>query len=69
MPKPINDQLNVIFSATVAIVYLCLGIYLLIYPIDLGINPYIFGSVIIIYGLFRAWRAFNQFKRSRDENM
>lgn len=66
MRKPINEQLNVVFSAAVALVYLCLGIYLFMYPFDLGFSPYVFPSVIVIYGIFRAWRAYDQYKRNNQ---
>jgi hypothetical protein len=66
MRKPINEQLNVVFSAAVALIYLCLGIYLFMYPIDLGVGPYVFPSVIVIYGIFRAWRAYDQYKRNNQ---
>lgn len=61
-----------ILSIAVGILYIALGIYIIIlkkfFYIDLeGVIPYFLGGVLLIYGLFRIYRAIYKIK-NQDEN-
>ncbi len=65
--KPLHETVIFTFSIVMAVVYVVLGIVILFSPLgDVVLSKEIklvFGSAIIIYGLFRLYRSIRQ---SRD---
>lgn len=64
-------QPGFILRMSISAGYIILAIYLLVYPTALSFltkeMTYAFSAVLIIYGLFRAYRAFQQYKEEIDE--
>ncbi len=61
--KPLHEKIVLFFSYLMAAVYVVLGISFIALPFDFGLSKEIkvaFGSILIVYGVFRAVRAYKQ---------
>jgi hypothetical protein len=61
--KPMHEKIVLFFAYLMAAVYVVLGITLIIWPSDFGLSDEIkiaLGITLIIYGAFRAVRAYKQ---------
>lgn len=58
-------------SIIVGIFYIALGIFVIIYKFFIiqleGITPYVLGALLIVYGLFRIFRAIYYIRKKNDE--
>jgi hypothetical protein len=61
-----------IFATTMVFVYLFLGVYLITFPIDnILFTPtmrYTFGTVVILYGIFRGYTVYLKHYTKKHEN-
>ncbi|MDH4460615.1 MAG: hypothetical protein QE277_04280 [Flectobacillus sp.] len=73
--KNIMQKVLIIVSVITSMAYTAMGVYLIAVP-DSGFAiqflpsdnwAYVFGAVLIVYGLYRAWRAYEKVKESMDE--
>ncbi len=61
--KPLHEKIVLFFSYLMAAVYVVLGISVIVLPFEFGLQKEIkvaFGSILVIYGIFRAVRAYKQ---------
>ena len=61
----------VVLGATMGLIYLGGGLYVVASSFNFGIFPneisrYLFGAMLVVYGGYRAYRAYNQYRREHD---
>lgn len=54
-------------SLAAGICYVILGIVMIVYKFLEPLYAYLLGAILILYGIFRVWRAISKF-RSTDED-
>jgi predicted membrane chloride channel (bestrophin family) len=60
---PPEQIIKYLLMALIPLAYLAIGIYLLMAPVDFGVVPYYVPSIaLILYGFFRAYRVYNQYR-------
>lgn len=61
--KPLHEKIILIFSYSMSLVYVLIGVGFVLMPWDVGMPEGVkiaFGVILIIYGLFRMVRAYKQ---------
>lgn len=54
-------------SLVAGICYVVLGIVMMIYKFFEPIYSYALGAVLILYGIFRIWRAISKFRNTEED--